>query len=123
MRVKLIKLDDRYDNYNEEIKNRIGKIFEALKFVDKYETNEKYKEMYALGLEDGVWFVPALCCEVIEEKTMSIEEFKTKPLEIIPNTTDRFLLVEDGSVDVDSIEELGIKCIIYRSGANKPEWL
>lgn len=36
----------------------------------------------------------------------------------------KILLVEDGSVDVDDIEEnLGIKCIVYRQGANKPEWL
>ena len=36
----------------------------------------------------------------------------------------KILLVEDDSVDVDDIEEnLGIKCIVYRQGANKPEWL
>lgn len=39
-------------------------------------------------------------------------------------TTKKFLLVEDGSVDVDFIEnEYDIHCIVYRQGANKPEWL
>ena len=37
---------------------------------------------------------------------------------------EKILLVEDGSVDIDKIEnKLGITCIAYRQGSNKPEWL
>jgi regulator of replication initiation timing len=36
----------------------------------------------------------------------------------------KVLLVEDGSVDVDKIEDdLGIYCIAYRQGADRPKWL
>ena len=124
MKVKVIKLDDRHDIYEPE-KERIGKVYEALKFKSNYEEDENYKDYYALNLGDSIWFMPSICCEVVEEPT--IEEFKeslkTKQLELIPNTPDRFLLVEDGSVDTNHLEELGINYILYRSGANKPEWL
>ena len=33
------------------------------------------------------------------------------------------LLVEDGSVDVDRLEEDGFYVIVYRQGTNKPEFL
>ena len=36
---------------------------------------------------------------------------------------DKILLVEDGSVDVEKLEQDGFYCIVYRQGANKPEWL
>ena len=36
---------------------------------------------------------------------------------------DKILLVEDGSVDVDKLEQDGFYCIVYRQGANKPELL
>lgn len=116
MKVKVIKLDDRYDIPEWE-KEKIGEIFEALKFKDKYEPEEKYKDKYALGLEDGVWFIPVICCEVVEE---AINQEKQ---EIKPNLTNRVLLVEDGSVDVDYVESLGITCVVYRQNSNKPEWL
>lgn len=123
MKVKVIKLDDRYD-FPQYQKEAIGKVFEALKFEDDYEAEEKYKEKYALGIKNGVWFLPAICCEVVEEPT--IEEFKeslkTKQWEVIP-PQDKILLVEDGSVDTEHLEELGIKYIVYRSGARPPEWL
>ena len=54
MKVKVIKLDERYLDYA---------------------TDERYHNMYALGLEDGVWFLPAFWCEVVEE-TNSFNEFE-----------------------------------------------
>lgn len=124
MKVKVIKLDDRYDNHSQQIKENVGKVFEALKFKDRFEEDEAYKDMYALNLGDCIWFIPAICCEVVEEPT--IEEFKeslkTKQWEVIP-PQDKVLLVEDGSVDTDCLEELGINYIVYRSGARPPEWL
>ena len=36
---------------------------------------------------------------------------------------DKILLVEDGSVDVESLEQKGFCVIVYRQGGKKPEWL
>lgn len=47
----------------------------------------------------------------------SVEE----TIEALPK--DKILLVEDGSVDVDRLEGDGFYVIVYRQGANKPEWL
>ena len=62
-------------------------------------------------------------CEVIEEKTQAVEVNEHKPFA----PTSQILMVEDGSVDVDDLEEWcdnnDIKLIIYRQGANKPEFL
>lgn len=98
VKVKIIK-----DTEFRELQKYLGQIYEA--FIDKYSANE---EGYCINFEDKINFVPKEYCEVIKETI----------------DTKKVLLVEDGSVDVDYIEdELGIKCIIYRQGANKPEWL
>ena len=100
VKVKIIKNPyvDRKDS-----DKYVGNIYEA--FIDN-----RFGDGYCVNLLDDIWFIPKACCEEVDinEKTNS----------------DKFLLVEDGSVDVDDIaENLGIKCIVYRSGANKPEWL
>ena len=83
----------------------VGNIYEA--FIDN-----RFEEGYCVNLLDEIWFIPKKYCEE------TIEDIQQKV------NYDKVLLVEDGSVDVDYIEkELGIKCIIYRQGANKPEWL
>lgn len=80
----------------------VGNIYEA--FIDN-----QFEEGYCVNLLDNIWFIPKKYCEEINE---CIEQ------------DDKILLVEDGSVDIDHIEnELGIKCIVYRQGANKPQWL
>ena len=38
-------------------------------------------------------------------------------------TKDRILLVEDGSVDIDKLEEDGWYVIVYRQGSNPPTFL
>ena len=64
-------------------------------------------------------FVEKDCVEEIEE--LAVNEAND---EIPKPKYDKILLVEDGSVDVDAIEEdLGIKCIVYRRGGNIPKWL
>lgn len=91
----------------------VGNIYEA--FIDN-----RLEEGYCVNLLDDIWFIPKKCCEVVNEefKVVSQSENSSK------SKCDKILLVESGSVDVDYIEEnLDIKCIVYRQGANKPEWL
>ena len=117
MKVKVIKLDERYLDYaTDEEKGRVGKIFEALKFHDNHNPDERYYNMYALGLEDGVWFLPASWCEVVEEGTINPDTQETQH----SNITKDILLVEDGSVDIDKLEEEGFYVIVYRQGAKPP---
>ena len=117
MKVKVIKLDDRYlDLFTDEEKGRIGKIFEALKFHDKFNPDEKYQEMYALGLEDGVLYLPAHCCEVVAEKSINPDAQETQG----SNFTKEILLVEDGSVDIDKLQQDGFSVIVYRQGSTPP---
>lgn len=98
VKVKIIK-----DSEFVDLQKYLGQVYEA--FIDKHTGNV---EGYCINFEDKINFVPKEYCEVIEETI----------------DTKKVLLVEDGSVDVDYIEnELGIKCIVYRQGANKPEWL
>ena len=120
VKVKLIKIHERMLPYiTEEEKQRIGKIFEAFEIYDDYQQDEFYQHQYAINLGNGVWFVPVECCEVVEEHP---QETLTGTTET--RTVEKFLLVEDGSVDIDQIkDDFGINCIVYRQGAKKPEWL
>lgn len=125
MKVKFVKLTDRMLEYAGDYeKLQVGKTFEAFEIHNEL-NEEYYKHQYALNMGDGVWFVPMESCEVVETFDRPTEEISNKQSQATPTTTpSRILLVEDGSVDIDHIEEdLGIDCIIYRSGANKPEWL
>lgn len=40
---------------------------------------------------------------------------------IIEDKRQRVLLIEDGSVDTDKLDALGINYIVYRQGSQKPE--
>lgn len=91
----------------------VGNIYEAFR-------DNRFEEGYCVNLLDDIWFIPKECCEEVNEdfKVVSQSENSSKPKH------DKILLVEDGSVDVDYIaENFDIKCIVYRQGANKPEWL
>ena len=56
---------------------------------------------------------------MIENDKLRRENFALKE-----KLTKRIILVEDGSVDVDKIEkDLGVYCIVYRQGADRPKWL
>lgn len=51
-------------------------------------------------------------------------EYENKKLKIInEKSIDKILLAEDGSVDVDKLEEDGFYVIVYRQGAKPPMWL
>ena len=119
VKVKVIKLNDDFCGIaTEEEKSRIGNEYEAFPINDKWATKEEYKELYALNLETHIWFVPKECCEIIEDSPISVSDMPKS------HYKRKLLLVEDGSVDIDQIEEdFGIDCIVYRQGANKPEWL
>lgn len=41
----------------------------------------------------------------------------------IKNHENNVLLVEDGSVDVDKLENMGFKVVVYRQGSNPPKIL
>ena len=120
MKVKVIKLDDRYPEEEQSYeKTRIGQVFEAFRNYNQY-ADEGYQEVYALNVQEGVWFMPVQFCEVVEEgTTLCTDTFETKTT----NNKDKILLVEDGSVDTDKLEEDGFYVIIYRQGSTPPMWL
>ena len=109
VKVKIIK-----NNPDNEFGEYIGNVYEA--FIDNH-----FGGGYCVDFLDKIWFVPKECCEEVTDNDNQTTNIAT------PNektSCDKILLVEDGSVDTDYIEEdLGIKCIVYRQGSNKPEWL
>ncbi|MBQ2871634.1 hypothetical protein IJE86_08025 [bacterium] len=115
MKVKVVKLDDRYDGHLQEQKEMIGKVFDALRFRNDYDKD--FKDYYALGLENGVYHIPAQCCEVVEELVMANNSTKGEPK---TSSIKRILLVEDGSVDIDKLEQDGFYVIPYRQGSVPP---
>lgn len=119
MKVKVLQLDDRFEYQPESEKEKIGKIFNALQFEDSWQENEKYKKMYALEMPDCIWFTPACFCEVVEEHTLETEQAISKNA----NFPNGILLVEDGSVDIDKLEEDGFYVIPYRQGSEPPKFL
>lgn len=53
---------------------------------------------------------------IVEKGIININEVKKID-------TDKIMLVEDGSVDIDGLEAQGYKVIPYRQGATPPTWL
>lgn len=67
MKVKVIKLDERYvETRTKQEEQYIGEIREAFELYIDWE-EDGYKKQYALNMGNGVWFLPVDCCEVIEE--------------------------------------------------------
>ena len=54
------------------------------------------------------------------ERNEELEEENNKLKKLLNN---KILLAEDGSVDVDKLEEDGFYVIVYRQGAKPPMWL
>ena len=54
------------------------------------------------------------------ERNEELEEENKKLKKLLNN---KILLAEDGSVDVDRLEEDGFYVIVYRQGAKPPMWL
>ena len=56
----------------------------------------------------------------IFKRNEELEEENKKLKKLLNN---KILLTEDGSVDVDKLEEDGFYVIVYRQGAKPPMWL
>ena len=121
VKVQLIRLDERHLEFaTDEEKARIGNVYEAFLIENEYTRDERDKKQYAINMEKYIWILPIECYEVIESPTTESQATSTCECKNVK----RVLLVEDGSVDIDQIkDDFGIDCIVYRQGANKPEWL
>ena len=103
-----------------DLKEYIGNTYDAIKLefdggrVD-YHVQVK-KDMMAFFSKDEVE-------EIEDEPEVLIEECKIKTTK----PTNKILLVEDGSTDIDDLRQWcvsqNIKLIVYRSGAPKPEFM
>lgn len=99
----------------EQEEQYVGNIYEAFKMAYPYRTD------YAVHVDKGLMFgFDPDCVEIVTAELAAVEEQTVEP-------TRKILLVEDGSVDVDELAEWcadnSIKLIVYRQGANKPEFL
>lgn len=57
-------------------------------------------------------------------QTIEYLEYENRNLKLINEASSgKILLVEDGSVDIDKLEEDGFYVIVYRPGAKPPMWL
>lgn len=63
---------------------------------------------------------PIIEPKMIDNHIREIEE-EVKKLRAI--VKDKVLMVEDGSVDIDKLEEDGFYVIVYRSGSTPPQYL
>lgn len=139
VRVKLVKeknwsssLQD-YE-YTEE-GEYVGKEYDA--FKTKRMVDDKEEITYHLDFGDGIYFADAVQVEeldpsldyrdedgVLKSIREKVEMQPPQPIRVFTQTK-KILLVEDGSVDIDNLEEWcnnqNIKLVVYRSGANKPE--
>lgn len=109
----MVKIKVNKVNYPERDEKYIGGIYEA--FV--MELGDGQIEYCTHVDKDRLIPINPENCEVIEE------DVPTKTV----GSSNKILLVEDGSVDTDDLEEWcderGIKLVVYRNGGTKPEFL
>ena len=65
-------------------------------------------------------FEPQIDVDKVLKRNEELEEENKKLKKLLNN---KILLAEDGSVDVDKLEQDGFYVIIYRQGAKPPMWL
>lgn len=65
-------------------------------------------------------FEPQIDVNKVLKRNEELEEENKKLKKLLNN---KILLAEDGSVDVDKLEQDGFYVIIYRQGAKPPMWL
>ena len=65
-------------------------------------------------------FEPQIDVDKVLKRNEELEEENKKLKKLLNN---KILLAEDGSVDVDKLEQDGFYLIIYRQGAKPPMWL
>ena len=124
VKVKIIKLPKCVTEDDKYIK--LGQVYEAFELRDEKSESDFYKHFFVLNLGWGIFNIALENVEVIEGDAN--EKVGDNNNNIVKSySQQKILLVEDGSVDIDSLEEWcneqNIKLIVYRSGANKPEFL
>ena len=124
VRVKVIKLPKCVTEDDKYIK--LGQVYEAFELRDEKSESDFYKHFFVLNIGWGIFNIEPENVEVIEDDAN--EKVGDNNNNIVKSySQQKILLVEDGSVDIDNLEEWcteqNIKLIVYRSGANKPEWL
>ena len=65
-------------------------------------------------------FEPQIDVNKVLKRNEELEEENKKLKKLLNN---KILLAEDGSVDVDKLEQDGFYVIVYRQGAKPPMWL
>ena len=65
-------------------------------------------------------FEPQIDVKEVLKRNEELEEENNKLKKLLNN---KILLAEDGSIDVDKLEEDGFYVIVYRQGAKPPMWL
>lgn len=124
VRVKLLK--ERYYEDGNVVYKEGGAFcdreYDAF-FINR--TNDENMKQYALDMGDGIYYVDECQVEVIKGDVN--KEVSDNNNNIIKSSQQKILLVEDGSVDIDDLEDWcgrqNIKLIVYRNGASKPEFL
>lgn len=90
----------------DEIRNNIKSLIDEYNNVRATHLIERVK--------DPISMITDFCFELIQKEISNLKNRK-------------YLIVEDGSVDVDKLEEEllldNIKLIVYRQGTNKPQFL
>ena len=61
--------------------------------------------------------------DLLNQQNKRIKELKEENKKLKKLLNNKILLAEDGSVDVDKLEEDGFYVIVYRQGAKPPMWL
>ena len=129
VKVKIIKLPENVDEDDRFIK--LGNIYEAFELRDEETSDEFYHHFFALNLGWGIYHISPENVEVVEEvkyiipdqteeeRERALKMFKDKGI-IVPTPSPKILLVEDGSVNLDELNEKDIQYIVYRQGANPP---
>ena len=124
VRVKIIKLPEYISEDDKYVK--LGQIYEAFELGDEDCGDDFYKHFYGLNIGVGVFQISPENVEIIEEEP-TVEVIADERVQKVLNGKTRILMVEDGSVDVDALDEWceqnNIKLIVYRNGANPPAWL
>lgn len=134
VRVKLVKeknwssslQDYEYTDEGEYV----GKEYDA--FKTKRMVDDKVEITYHLDFGNGIYFADAVQVEEldpsldysVEQETERLirQKIESQPQFIRVSTQPKkVLLIEDGSVNADYVESLGIPCIYYRQGSPKPE--
>ena len=119
VKFKLIK--HPVENPDPQDPLQVGEIYEG------FETKWGEEQRYALNVNgEFVYFASKEECEIVEEEP-TVEDITDGKVQKVLNGKTRILMVEDGSVDVDALEEWceenNIKLIVYRNGATPPAWL